>query len=120
MLEGLAPERLTEILAVVPDDIATDAVQEVAGSEAARVVSGIPATAREAIGELVGHAPESAAGRMTGQRLSVSGEVTVAEVIEILRAVPPRSAGPRGLRHQVGRKLARRRGPPGPFDRRAE
>ena len=89
VLEGLAPERLTEILAVVPDDIATDAVQELAGSEAARVVSGIPATAREAIGELVGHAPESAAGRMTGQRLSVSGEVTVAEVIEILRAVPP-------------------------------
>jgi magnesium transporter len=88
LLEGLPPEQLAAILADVPDDIATDAVQELTGPEAAQVVSSIPAAARESIRELVGYAPDTAAGRMTGQRLSVPSRATVEEVIETLRALP--------------------------------
>ena len=88
LFEDLSPERLIDVLGLVPDDIAADAVQELTGQEAARVVSNIPATAREAIRELVGYAPDSAAGRMTGQRLTVSADLTVAEVIGTLRRLP--------------------------------
>jgi magnesium transporter len=88
LLSDLPPERLAAILAVVADDIATDAVQELTGPEAAHVVSSIPTAARESIRELVGYAPDTAAGRMTGRRLAVSSETTVEQVIETLRAVP--------------------------------
>ncbi len=88
LLEELPPERLAGILAVLPDDIATDAVQELTGPEAAQVVADIPAAARESIRELVGYGPDTAAGRMTGRRLSVSSEDSVEQVIETLREVP--------------------------------
>jgi magnesium transporter len=88
LLEDLPPDQLAEILADVSDDIAADAVQEMTGPEAAQVVSAIPAAARDSIRALVGYAPDTAAGRMTGQRLTVSSEATVEQVIETLRAVP--------------------------------
>lgn len=88
VFEDLPPDRLTRIVAVLPDDLATDAVQELSGSEAAQVVSALPSEARESIRELVRYDPDTAAGRMTGKRLSVPGAATVREAIEALRALP--------------------------------
>ncbi len=87
LLEDLPPNRLAEIVGVVADDIATDAVQELTGSEAAQVVSILPDSARASIRDLVGYDPDTAAGRMTGQRLTVSSESTVEELIENLRTI---------------------------------
>ena len=88
MLETLPPERIAEIVRAFPDDIAADAVQELSGSEAAQVVSALPAAARASISELVGYAPDTAAGRMTGRRLTVPADNTVAQVIETLHKIP--------------------------------
>lgn len=85
VFDELAPEDLADLVGIIPDDIAADAIQELSGAEAARVVSAISDEARDAIGQLVGYAPDTAAGRMTGQRVTVSSDATVAEVIETLR-----------------------------------
>lgn len=88
MLDGVAPDRLAEIFSVVEDDIATDAVQDLTGPEAAKVVSVLPDELRESIHRLVDYPPDSAAGRMTGRLKLVSDGAPVGETIALLRAEP--------------------------------
>ncbi|MDA1372642.1 MAG: magnesium transporter [Proteobacteria bacterium] len=94
LLADLAPEHLAQILPTVTDDIATDVVQELTVSDAVQVVSDMPAASQESIRELVRYAPDTAAGRMTGQHLSVPGNATVEQAIEILRQVPTERRAP--------------------------
>ena len=85
LFEEMDPAELAEVVSEVPDDIAVDIVQELTGAEAAEVVGSLPREARESITKLVGYAPDTAAGRMTGRMHTVAAGQAVGDVIESLR-----------------------------------
>lgn len=94
LLEEMEPAEVAEVVSEVSDDIAVDALQDLTGAEAAEVVVALPQPARESIGKLVGYAPDSAAGRMTGRLLTVESDEAVGDVIESLRATRTDTAIP--------------------------
>jgi magnesium transporter len=88
-LVGLGPDRIAEILRTVPDDVATDVVQELPDATGAAVMEAVPDLQQAAIDVLMEHGAETAGGRMTGQRVSVSPNLAAGEVIEQLRSLRP-------------------------------
>lgn len=89
LLVGLPVQRISEVLGAVDDDVATDIVQALPAEMRPRVIDAVPEGAREAIGGLLEHATDTAGGRMTGQRIAVQPQRTVAEVIAHLRSLRP-------------------------------
>jgi len=89
LLDGLPAETVAQILVTVPDDIATDVVQELSPAEALAVVDAMPEEAGQAIRDLLPYAEETAGGRMTGQRIMVWPDQTLSEVIDHLRTLQP-------------------------------
>lgn len=85
LLLGMAAHNIVRTLRVVPDDVATDVVQELPEPLREEVLAAVPPARREEIGDLLEHAEHTAGGRMTGQRLAVPPDRTVAEVIDYLR-----------------------------------
>ena len=94
LLVGLPVPHIADVLARVPDDVATDVVQQLPEEIAGRVVARLPEPARRAIGELLAHETETAGGRMTGQRVAVLPHRTVREVIAYLRTLRPDAGTP--------------------------
>ncbi len=93
-LQGLAPEVVADVLSRLPDDVATDVVQDLPPDEAADVVAALDAETREAVGDLLAYPEDTAGGRMTGQRLMVAPDLTVAGAIEFLRELRPDIGAP--------------------------
>ena len=89
LLVGLAPDRIAAILSGVSDDVATDVVQELPEEIGALVLEAVPDPQQAAIDLLMEHAEDTAGGRMTGQRVSVSPDLRAGEVIERLRSLRP-------------------------------
>ena len=89
LLVGLPPERIAAILSGVSDDVATDVVQELPEEIGAAVLDAVPDPQQAAIDVLMEHAEDTAGGRMTGQRVSVSPDLQAGKVIERLRALRP-------------------------------
>ena len=89
LLVGLAPDRIAAILSGVSDDVATDVVQELPEEIGALVLEAIPDPQQAAIDLLIEHLEDTAGGRMTGQRVSVSPDLRAGEVIERLRSLRP-------------------------------
>jgi len=81
----LASDTLNVTIASVPDDIATDMVQGLDSDTASQVMDALPDERREELEQLLSHPDDSAGGRMTGQVLTVSPDLTAAEAIEQLR-----------------------------------
>ena len=88
-LGGLVPGRIARILHDVPDDVAADIVQELPGETGAAVMEAVPRRQQAAIDELLVYGPDTAGGRMTGQRVTVPPHLAVGEVIEQLRSQRP-------------------------------
>ncbi len=93
-LGGLPAAVVAEVLTLVQDDLAADVVQELSPDEAADVVAALPAGTREAVDDLLAYPEDTAGGRMTGQRLMVPPDLTVAEAIEFLRSLHPDVGAP--------------------------
>ncbi|MSP21479.1 MAG: magnesium transporter [Dehalococcoidia bacterium] len=91
-LEGLPAALVADVLSRVADDVAADIVQDLSPEEAADVVAALPLEAREAVDELLTYDEDTAGGRMTGSRLMVEPDLSVADAIEFLRSI----------RHDVG------------------
>lgn len=94
LLVGLPAEEIAAILSTVPDDVATDVVQELPGDVSAEVLKAVPDQLQQEIGDLLEHAENSAGGRMTHQRIAVTPDQTVSEVIQYLRSLRPDTQQP--------------------------
>ncbi|MEX1023060.1 MAG: magnesium transporter, partial [Dehalococcoidia bacterium] len=86
MMRLMEPATLTEAIASVPDDIATDMVQELDEAVALQVMEALPDERREELEQLLAYDDETAGGRMTGQVLTIRPDLTTGEAIEHLRA----------------------------------
>jgi magnesium transporter len=80
---------VTDTLLVVADDIATDIVQDLDASAASAALEALPAARREAIEALLDYPEDTAGGRMTGQVVTVTPELSVADTLEALRSASP-------------------------------
>jgi magnesium transporter len=94
LLVGLPADKIAAILSTVPDDVATDVVQELPGDVSAEVLKAVPDRLQREIGDLLEHAEYSAGGRMTRQRIAVTADQTVGEVIQYLRSLRPDAQQP--------------------------
>lgn len=94
LLIDLAPARIAEVLRAVADDIATDVIQELPADIANAALTAMPVALQRQVGRLIEYGPETAGGRMTGQRIAVAPERTVREVIEFLRSLRPDTEQP--------------------------
>ncbi len=94
LLVGLAPARIAEVLSAVADDIATDVIQELPDEIADAALTAMPVALQRQVGRLIEYGPETAGGRMTGQRIAVGPERTVREVIDFLRSLRPNTEQP--------------------------
>lgn len=94
LLLGLPPARIAEILRTVPDDIATDVIQELPAEVAEAALTAMPLSLQRQIGLLLDYGAETAGGRMTGQRIAVSPDRTVRQVIQFLRSLHPNTEQP--------------------------
>jgi magnesium transporter len=93
-LQGLPASLVADVLTRVADDVAADVVQDLPPEEAADVVAALPLEAREAVDELLTYDEDTAGGRMTGVRLMVEPDMTVAAAIEFLRSIRPDVGAP--------------------------
>lgn len=89
LLSGLPAGRIAEVLRTVPDDLATDVIQELPAEVGEAALTAMPLSLQRQIGLLIDYGTETAGGRMTGQRIAVGPERTVREVIEFLRSLHP-------------------------------
>jgi len=94
LLGGLAAAQVAEVLRTVPDDIATDVIQELPPEVGEAALTAMPLHLQRQIGLLLDYGTETAGGRMTGQRIAVGPERTVREVIEFLRSLRPDTEQP--------------------------
>ena len=94
VFEGRSPAELSELAVALPDDLAADLVQSLPREIAEVVVAGVSRRARGLLQALAAHAPDTAAGRMTGQVFTVAPTYTVAQTIEALRARRPEAHRP--------------------------
>ena len=93
-LEGVPSTLVADVLSRVADDIAADVVQDLPPDEAADVVAALSTEAREAVDELLTYDEDTAGGRMTGARLMVEPDLSVADAIEFLRSIRPDVGAP--------------------------
>jgi magnesium transporter len=91
---GRSPEDLSELAVALPDDLAADLVQSLPREVAETVVAGLSRRTRGLLEALAAHAPDTAAGRMTGQVFSIPSAYTVAQTIQALRAQRPQAHRP--------------------------
>lgn len=94
LLGELAPVHIAEVLRAVPDDVATDVIQELPEDIGQAALTAMPLASRRQIGLLIDYPEETAGGRMTGQRIAVGPDRTVREVIEFLRSLRPNTEQP--------------------------
>ncbi len=94
LLSGLPAAQIAEVLRTVPDDIATDVIQELPREAGEATLTAMPLHLQRQIGLLLDYGTETAGGRMTGQRIAVGPERTVREVIEFLRSLRPDTEQP--------------------------
>jgi magnesium transporter len=94
LLSGWPPARIAEVLRTVPDDVATDVIQELPSEIAEATLTAMPLSLQRQIGHLLDYGTETAGGRMTGQRIAVAPERTVREVINFLRSLRPNTEQP--------------------------
>lgn len=89
LLTGMDPAVLVAVLREAPDDIATDAVQDLPERLQRRVLSALPEHVADRIHRLLVHDEHTAGGRMTGYRLAIPVDATVREAIRYLRQIAP-------------------------------
>lgn len=94
LLTGLAATQIAEVLRTVPDDIATDVIQELPPEVGRAALTAMPLPLQRQIGLLLDYGTETAGGRMTGQRIAVAPQRTVGQVIEFLRSLRPNTEQP--------------------------
>jgi len=94
LYEALSREKLSELAAAIPDDLAADMLQSLPADVAEAVVSGMSRKARAPLRALAAYDATTAAGRMTGQCFSVAPDQTVEEVVEALRKQRPGTRRP--------------------------
>jgi magnesium transporter len=85
IVQSLDPEALTEALTEMPDDIAADVVQDLDPEAAAIAMEGLTEERRQEIEQLLTYPEDTAGGRMTGQVITVSPELTVSDTVRSLR-----------------------------------
>ncbi len=94
LLSGWSAARIAEVLRTVPDDVATDVIQELPPEVAEATLTAMPLSLQRQIGHLLDYGTETAGGRMTGQRIAIAPERTVREVINFLRSLQPNTEQP--------------------------
>ncbi len=94
VFEGRSPSELTALAVALPDDLAADLIQSLPREVAEVVMVGLSGRARGLLQALAAHAPDTAAGRMTGQVFTVSPDSTVSQTIQALRARRPEAHRP--------------------------
>ncbi|MCU1386853.1 MAG: proteinMgtE intracellular protein [Ilumatobacteraceae bacterium] len=87
LLREITPERATAIIAEMEPDEATEALREFDGDARDEILAGLPATTRDAVQRLLGYDEETAGGIMTTVLAIVRRGMTVADVIDSLRAL---------------------------------
>lgn len=85
IVQSLDAEALTEALTEMPDDIAADVVQDLDPEAAAIAMEGLTEERRQEIEQLLTYPEDTAGGRMTGQVITVSPELTVSDTVRSLR-----------------------------------
>ena len=88
------PGELGALASRLPDDLVADMVQSLEPEVADSVVEALSARAGARLRAMVAHAPDTAAGRMTGQVFSVRLDRTVEQVIDALRQRRPEAHRP--------------------------
>jgi magnesium transporter len=81
----LDPQALTDAIATIPDDVATDVVQDLDEALAAQVMEALPQERRQELEQLLTYPETTAGGRMTGQVITVDPRLTASQTIERLR-----------------------------------
>lgn len=88
LLEGLAPERAADILDEMEPDDAADVLAEMEDDQSTALLRLMEPEEASDVRELLAYAEDTAAGLMTTDFLAVAPDLTVAQALRGLRAVP--------------------------------
>lgn len=85
IIQTLDSETLAETLMELPDDVATDVVQDMDEASATLALESLSEERRQELAHLLTYPEDTAGGRMTGQVITVSPGLTIAETVRSLR-----------------------------------